>query len=313
MHWHLECSQAERVRKAQHNLQRNEPKQYSNTGNCETNWNSSGSFKSHDYCKVIFSGRGTGYSHGVTVILTKETANALIRYNPVSDRILKVYIIAKPYNLSIIQWYAPTSTASDEELDEFYSQLQETMDEVPHRDIKIVIGDMNVKVGSAITGTSTYGICRLDNRNERGEFLIDFCETNNLILANTLLEQHPRRLYTWTLPDCTNRNQIDYIMINQKWKSCLKDVRTLSGADFSSDHQLLAAWIQMRLKKITQPPTPLRLDFSTLDETYKIDINNKFQTLLECDFEEILPDEMWELGIEKLIQVAKRTIKKSKE
>ena len=83
------------------------------------------------------------------------------------------------------------------------------MDEIPHRDIKIVIGGMNAKVGSAITGTSTYGICGLDNRNERGESLIHFCETNNLILANTLFEQHPRRFYAWTSADCTYRNQIE--------------------------------------------------------------------------------------------------------
>ena len=90
------------------------------------------------------------------------------------------------------------------------------MDEIRHRDIKIVIGDMNAKVGSVITGTSTYGIYGLGNRNERGESLIEFCEANNLILANTLFEQHPRCLYTWTSPDCTNRNQIDYIVIDQK-------------------------------------------------------------------------------------------------
>ena len=65
--------------------------------------------------------------------------------------------------------------------------------EIPHRDIKSAIGDMNAKVGSAITGTSTYGIYGLGNRNQRGEFLIEFCETNNFILANTLFEQHPRR------------------------------------------------------------------------------------------------------------------------
>ena len=69
----------------------------------------------------------------------------------------------------------------------------------------------------------------------------------------------------------------------------------------------------MKLKKITTPPTPLRLGFSTLDETYKTDTSNKFETLLECDFEEILPDKMWELGKEKLMQVAKKTIKKAKE
>ena len=69
----------------------------------------------------------------------------------------------------------------------------------------------------------------------------------------------------------------------------------------------------MKLKKITTPPTHLRLGFSALDETYKTDTNNKFETLLECHFEEILPDTIWELGKEKLMQVAKKTIKKVKE
>ena len=68
----------------------------------------------------------------IAIILTNETANALIGYDPVSDRILKVYIKPKPCNLSIIQYYAPTSTASGEELEEFYSHLQETMDRIPH-------------------------------------------------------------------------------------------------------------------------------------------------------------------------------------
>ena len=88
------------------------------------------------------------------------------------------------------------------------------MDEIPRRDLKSAVGDMNAKVGTAITGTSAYGIYGLSNRNERGESLIEFCDTNNLILANALFEQHPRRLYTWTSLDCTNRNQIGYRLID---------------------------------------------------------------------------------------------------
>ncbi|XP_065063517.1 craniofacial development protein 2-like [Rhopilema esculentum] len=268
-------------------------------GIAETNWNNCGSFvRSGDSFKVVYSGKEAGYSHGTALILAKEAANALIGYSPIPDRILKVCIRAKPYNLSIVQCYAPTGAASDEDLEEFYSQLQETLDAIPSRDIKIVMGDMNAKVGTANTATSTYGTCGLGIRNERGESLIDFCGANELVIANTLFDQHPRRLYTWTSPDRTNRNQIDYIMIEQKWKSCLKDARTLPGADCNSDHQLLSAKLQMRLKKIAQPPPTLRLDFSTLDEKYKVKINNKFQALLECDTEEIPPDSRWKLGKE---------------
>ena len=101
-------------------------------------------------------------------------------------------------------------------------------------------------------------------------------------------------------------------MIEQKWKSCLKDARTLPGADCNSDHQLLSAK-QMRLKKIAQPPPTLRLDFSTLEVKYKVKINNKFQALFECDTEEIPPDSLWKLGKECLVQVAKETIQKRKK
>ena len=59
----------------------------------------------------------------------------------------------------------------------------------------------------------------LGDQNERGADLLEFCQSNNLIIANTLFEHHPRHLYTWTSPDSKTRNQIDYIIINQKWKS----------------------------------------------------------------------------------------------
>ena len=282
-------------------------------GIAETNWNNCGSFVSGDSFKVVYSGKEVGYSHGIAIILAKEAANALIGYSPISDRILKVCIKAKPYNLSIVQCYAPTSTASDDELEEFYNQLQETLDAIPSRDIKIVMGDLNAKVGTANTATPTHGTCGLGIRNERGETLIDFCKVNDLVIANTLFDQHPRRLYTWTSPDRTIRNQIDYIMIEQKWKSCLKDARTLPGADCNSDHQLLSARIRMRLKKLDQPPPTLRLDFSTLGEKYKVDINNKFESLLECETEEIPPNDFWKLGKECLVEVAKQTIQKRKK
>ena len=270
-------------------------------GVAETNWNNCGSFTSGESFSHIRKRRQL-QSWSNPYPFAKEEANALIGYSPISDRILKICIRAKPYNLSIVQCYAPTSAASDEELEEFYNQLQETLDAIPSRDIKLVMGDLNAKVGSANTNTSTHGTCGLGARNERGNSLIDFCKTNNLAIANTLFDQHPRRLYTWISPDRNTRNQIDYIMIEQKWKSCLEDARTLPGADFNSDHQLLTARIQMRLKKIDQPPPTLRLDSSTLDEEYKVDINNRFEALLGCETEEMPTDDFWKLGKECLVE-----------
>lgn len=88
----------------------------------------------------------------------------------------------------------------------------------------------------------------LGQRNERGERLIQFAAQNNLAISNSFFQHHPRRLYTWTSPDGNYRNQIDYIMIGSRWKSFIRNVHTLPGADCGSDYQLLIAKVQLKLK-----------------------------------------------------------------
>ena len=129
---------------------------------------------------VIYSGKEDNYSHGVAVILGKEASDSLIGYSPITDRILKVRIQAKPHNVSIIQCYAPTSTASDEKIENFYNSLQEAIDTIPNRDIKIIMGDMNAKIGKVTKPTAACGIFELGDQNERGERLHEFCIANNL-------------------------------------------------------------------------------------------------------------------------------------
>ena len=180
-------------------------------GLCETNWTNSGSFKIHENKLVLFAGKeeGNGYSHGVATILLKETSKALMGYNPISDRLIKIRIQGKPNNISIIQCYAPTSTASDEEMEEFYCSMQEALNSIPNRDVKLVMGDLNAKVGKLASSSVCCGKYGLGEQNERGSDLLEFCEMNNLVIANTLFQHHPRHLYTWISPDSNTHNQID--------------------------------------------------------------------------------------------------------
>ena len=245
-------------------------------GLAETNWNGLGSFRTDGNHHVIFSGKEDGYSHGVAVILGKETSKALIGYSPISDGILKLRIQAKPHNFTIVQCYAPTIIANED-------SLQETIDTIPNRDLQVIMGDMNAKVGKNSTPNKTCGCFGLGEQNECGERLIEFCSANNMLITNTMFEHHPRHLYTWTSPDMKTRNQIDYIILNQKWKSCVKNVKTRPGADCNSDHQLLAAEIKLQLKKLTQPPQPIRFDYKTLDNNYSVKISNSFEALLQCE------------------------------
>ena len=104
----------------------------------------------------------------------------------------------------------PTSNAEEAEVERFYEDLQDPLELTPKRDVLFIIGDWNAKVGSqetpGVTGKFGLGIW-----NETGQRLIEFCQENALVIANTLFQQHKRRLYAWTSPDGQHRNQIDYI------------------------------------------------------------------------------------------------------
>ena len=111
------------------------------------------------------------------------------------------------------------------------------------------LGDWDAKVGSQeITGvTRKFG---LEVQNEEGQRLTEICQENVLVIANTFFQQHKRRLYTWTSPDGQHRNQIDYILCSQRWRSSIRSTKTRPGADCGSDHELLIAKFRLKLKKV---------------------------------------------------------------
>ena len=106
----------------------------------------------------------------------------------------------KPFNITVIQVYAPTSNTEEAEVERFYEDLQDLLELTPKRDVLSIIGDCNAKVRSqeipGVTGKFGLGI-----QNEAGPRLIEFCQGNALVIANTLFQQHKRKLYTWTSPD----------------------------------------------------------------------------------------------------------------
>ena len=113
---------------------------------------------------------------------------------------ISVHFQGKPLNRTVIQVYAPTSNAEEAEVEQFYEDLQDLLELTPKKDVLFIIGDRNAKVGSQETPGVTYKF-GLGIRNEAGQRLIWFCQENALVIANTLFQQHKRRLYTWTSPD----------------------------------------------------------------------------------------------------------------
>ena len=113
---------------------------------------------------------------------------------------ISVRFQGKPFNITIIQVYALTSNAKEAEVEWFYEELQDLLELTPQKDVLFLIGDWNVKVGSQETPGVT-GKFGLGVQNKAGQRLIEVCQENALVIANTLFQQHKRRIYTWTSPD----------------------------------------------------------------------------------------------------------------
>ena len=113
---------------------------------------------------------------------------------------ISVCFQGKSFNITAIQVYAMTSNAEEAEVEWFYEDLQDLLELIPQKDVLFIKGDWNAKVGSqeAPGVTGKFG---LTVQNEAGQRLIEFCQENALVIANTLFQQHKRRLYTWTSPD----------------------------------------------------------------------------------------------------------------
>ena len=169
-------------------------------------------------------------------MVNKRIWNAVLGCNLKNDRMISVCFQGKPFNITVIQTYAPTSNAEEAEVEQFYEDLQDLLELKPKKDVLFIIGDWNVKVGSqgtpGVTGKFGLGV-----QNEAGQRLIEFCLENALVIANTLFQQHRRRLYTWTSPDGQHRNQIDYILCSQRWRSSIQSAKTRPGSDCGSGHE----------------------------------------------------------------------------
>ena len=130
-------------------------------------WLGQGRFTTDNENMFIFSGKESGGKRGVGFIIEKETAKCVLGYDPISERVMTVRIQGHPINISIIQVYAPTSEAADEDIEDFYETVQSAMDSIPKRDFLIIMGDWNAKIGRT-EKSECVGQYGLGTRNEGG-------------------------------------------------------------------------------------------------------------------------------------------------
>ena len=161
----------------------------------ELKWTRKGEFNSDDhyiyYCGQEFLRKS---SHQST-----RVRNGVLGHNLKKDRMISVCFQSKPFTTTVIEVYAPTSNAEKAKVERFFEDLQDLLELTPKKAVLFIIGDWNAKVGSQetpeVTGKFGFGV-----QNEAGQRLIEFCQEKALVIANTLFQQHKRRLYTWTSP-----------------------------------------------------------------------------------------------------------------
>ena len=158
-------------------------------GISELKWTRMGAFNLDDHY-IYYCRQESLRRNGVAIMVNQRVQNAVLGYNLKNDRTISVRFQGKPFNITVIQVYAPTSIAEQAEVEQLYEDLQDLLERTAKKDVLFIIGDWNAKVGSqeipGVTGKFGLGV-----QNEAGQRLIEFCQENALVIANTLF-QHTR-------------------------------------------------------------------------------------------------------------------------
>ncbi|CAF4657943.1 unnamed protein product [Rotaria sp. Silwood2] len=175
---------------------RNELKRfrYDIIGVSEIRWTGKGETATGDF---IWSGEENILANGVGFLLSRKAKNALIGYNPINSRIITARFNATPLKITAIHVYAPTSASPEEEIEAFYNCIENTLAKVPKKDLILMSGDWNTKVGKDNTGwNSVMGRYDFGDRNDRGERLLEFATAHRLFICNTRFQHKADRKWT---------------------------------------------------------------------------------------------------------------------
>ena len=159
----------------------------------KSKWTGMGEFNSDDHY-IYYCGQESLRRNGVAIMVNKRVQNAVLGCNLKNHRMISVHLQGKPFNITVIQVYAPTNNVEEAEVERFYEDLQDLLELTSKKDVLFIIGDWNANVGSQETPGVT-GKFDLGMRNEAGQRQIEFCQENALIRANTLLQQHEKTVH----------------------------------------------------------------------------------------------------------------------
>ena len=271
-------------------------------GISEARWRGNGNFMSDEY-QVIYAG-GEECQRGVALILHKEIARRVKKIVQHSDRLLLVKIEAEPIDMTVIQTYMPTSAHSDEEVEDMYEEIERLLDEEEARDNVVIMGYWNAIVGEGRDDivVGEYGMGR---RNKRGDKLVEFCKQRKLVVTNTWFKQNKRRIYTWKKPGDSERYQLDYILVKQRYRNSIKNSHSYPGADANTDHNLVMMEMDLRLKRIMKIQAKKKWDVERLKINAQQYREDALHMLEQRSVEGLTVEEHWKIIKEAVTTSAK--------
>uniref|UniRef100_A0A0L8GCS1 Endonuclease/exonuclease/phosphatase domain-containing protein n=1 Tax=Octopus bimaculoides TaxID=37653 RepID=A0A0L8GCS1_OCTBM len=226
-------------------------------GLCETRWIDNGQTKLVSGKTIIYSGHKDDkarHTRGVALMLTKKAVKALIEWQPINERLIlaKSRTSHKWIFLTIVMCYAPTNDVEELAKVEFYDTLQSVIEKRTKKELIMVMGDFNAKVGNINLGyEAIMGKHGIGSMNANGQLFANFC-ANELVIGRTLFPHKDLHKATWILPDLKTQNQIDHICVSCKFRRSLLDVRVKRGANAASDHHLLFGKLQLKLRALKE-------------------------------------------------------------
>lgn len=253
----------------------------------ETRWPFNGKLNSKSHT-LYYSGCDDGNHYaGVGIAVRKTLTESVITFEPVNERLCYIRLKGRFQNMSVICFYAPTEDADDDMKDLFYDNLDQLMTNIPDYDIKIILGDANAKVGNEPSLKQyTGGNSLHDTTNENGMRLISFASSKNLKIMSTAFPRKNIHKVTWVSPNGMVKNQIDHVLIEDRHKSCITDIRSKRGAECGTDHYLVVIKVRQRLCKERREKQKTKLKFNlrklenpNVRKEFTLKLTNRFQAL----------------------------------
>ena len=249
-------------------------------GISELKWTGMGEFNSDDHY-LHYCGQESLRRNGAAIIVNKRVQNAVLGCNVKNDRIISVCFQGKPFSITVIQVYAPTSNAEEAEVERFYEYLQDLLELTPPKRCPFHYRGLECK---SMKSRNTW------SNRQIWPWSIEWSRTKaNRVLPREFTGHSKHSLPTtqedtWISPDGQHRNQIDYILYSQRWRSSIQSAKTRPRADCGSDYELLIAEFRLKLKKVGKTTRPLRYDLIQIPYDYTVEVRNILMVLdlIEC-------------------------------